>query len=101
NDFIALAGRLAAAPNADEATYRTAVSRAYYGAFHVARSFIVELGFVPIGNANVHAFVRQYLHGSNNRNASLAAAELGDLQRARNQADYQLDDPNVGSRNFA
>ena len=44
-EFIALAGKLVAVPAADEATYRTAISRAYYGAFHVARSFLVELGF--------------------------------------------------------
>jgi hypothetical protein len=64
NDFIALAGKLAVAPAAGEATYRTVVSRAYYGAFHLARSFLVELGFVPLGNANVHGFVRHYLNGS-------------------------------------
>jgi uncharacterized protein (UPF0332 family) len=100
-DFIALAGRLAAVPAANEATYRTAVSRAYYGAFHVARSFLVELGFQPLGNANVHGFVRRYLSGSDQPETALAAAELGDLQMARNRADYKLDDPDVGSRAYA
>jgi len=57
SDFIALAGKLAAGPAAGEATYRTAVSRAYYGAFHIARSFLAELGLQPVGNANVHALV--------------------------------------------
>jgi uncharacterized protein (UPF0332 family) len=55
NDFIILAGRLAVMPQ-DEAAHRTAISRAYYGVFHVARSFLLDLGFRPVGNANVHAF---------------------------------------------
>jgi uncharacterized protein (UPF0332 family) len=100
HDFIALAGKLAASP-ADEATYRTAVGRAYYGAFHVARSFLVELGFQPVGNANVHAFVRHCLNGSGHPDAYIAATELGDLQTARNRSDYQLADRSVGSREFA
>jgi uncharacterized protein (UPF0332 family) len=99
--FIALAGKLAAAPAAEEASYRTAVSRAYYGAFHAARLFLVELGFKPVGNANVHAFVRHYLNGSNHPDASLAAGQLADLQAARNRADYDLDNPDVGRRAYA
>jgi uncharacterized protein (UPF0332 family) len=43
-DFIALAGKLAASPNADGATVRTAVSRAYYGAFHLTKAFLRDLG---------------------------------------------------------
>jgi len=99
--FIALAGKLAAAPASDEASYRTAVSRAYYGAFHIARLFLVELGFKPVGNTNVHAFVRHYLAGSNQPDACTAASQLADLQSARNRADYDLDDRNAGTRGNA
>jgi uncharacterized protein (UPF0332 family) len=99
--FIALAGKLAAVPAADEANYRTAVGRAYFGAFHLARTFLVELGFKPVANANIHAFVRHYLQGSNHADASLAAAQLADLQAARNRADYDLGDAHVGTRGFA
>jgi uncharacterized protein (UPF0332 family) len=100
-DFIALAGKFAAMPAAGEATYRTAVSRAYYGAFHVARSFLVELGFEPVGNANVHGFVRHYLNASGHSGACLAASQLSWLQAARNRADYKLGDPGVGFQAFA
>jgi len=100
-EFLAVAGKLAASPHADEATYRTAVSRAYYGAFHVAREFLVELGFAPIGNANVHAFVRHYLHGSGHPEGCLAATQLSRLQTARNSADYDLTDTAIGARAFA
>ena len=101
NGFIALAGKLAVAPAADEATYRTAVSRAYYGAFHVARSFLEELGFQPVRNANVHGFVAQYLIASQQTDARVAAVELGDLQAARNRADYDLKNVRAASRDFA
>jgi uncharacterized protein (UPF0332 family) len=61
DDFISLAGKLAANANADEATYRTAVSRAYYGAFHLAATFLAELGFAAPRMANVHVFVQHHL----------------------------------------
>jgi uncharacterized protein (UPF0332 family) len=101
SDYIRLAGKLAASPSADEASYRTAISRAYYGAFHLARDFLVDLGFIPMGNANVHAFVRRYLHASNSPDAVTAADDLGDLQTLRNLADYRLDDSRVGSQKQA
>jgi uncharacterized protein (UPF0332 family) len=100
-DFIALGGKLAAAPTAGEAAYRTAISRAYYGAFHVARSLLVELGFAPVGNANVHAFVQHYLNGSRHPDARRAATLLSHLQAERNRADYRLDDPQAGSQRDA
>jgi hypothetical protein len=42
-DFLSLATRLAAATT--EADWRTAVSRAYYAAFHVARRLLTDLNF--------------------------------------------------------
>jgi uncharacterized protein (UPF0332 family) len=98
NDFIALAGKLAAPPAADEAACRTAISRAYYGAFHVARSLLTELGFAAVGNANVHGFVQHYLNGSGDPQACRAASLLSHLQMARNKADYRLDDRQFGAR---
>lgn len=98
NDFITLAGKLAAAPAAGEATYRTAVSRAYYGAFHLAHTFLSELGFRPLGNANVHGFVQHYLNGSQHAEACRAAFLLSHLHAARNRADYRLNDPQFASR---
>jgi uncharacterized protein (UPF0332 family) len=42
-DFLSLATRLAT--GATEADWRTAVSRAYYAAFHVARRLFADLNF--------------------------------------------------------
>lgn len=100
-DFISLAGRLAAATNAEEAVYRTAVSRAYYGAFHVAASFLAELGFSAPRMANVHVFVQHYLNGSGHPSACTAASLLSDLHAARNRADYQLSHFRSGSQAVA
>lgn len=38
--FLEVAGKLAARPTASEAEQRSAISRAYYGAFHLARAFL-------------------------------------------------------------
>jgi uncharacterized protein (UPF0332 family) len=100
SDFITLAGKLAVTPT-DEAAHRTAISRAYYGAFHVARSFLLKLGFRPVANASVHAFIRQYLGASGHPEAYFASSELSYLQAARNRADYDLEDTRMASRDFA
>jgi uncharacterized protein (UPF0332 family) len=100
-DFISLAGKLAASKNAGEAAYRTAVSRAYYGAFHLATSYLEELGFSAPRTANVHVFVQHHLNGSGQPSACTAASLLGDLHAARNRADYQLSHPAAGSQSVA
>ena len=41
DDFIQLAGKLAT--SADPASLRSAASRAYYGAFHLAGEFLVDM----------------------------------------------------------
>jgi hypothetical protein len=43
--FIVFASRLAVATASGPAGYRSAVSRAYYGAFHLARELLQEFGF--------------------------------------------------------
>lgn len=100
-DFMNLAGKLAAAANAGEATYRTAVSRAYYGAFHLALTFLAELGFTAPRTANVHVFVQHHLNGSGQPTACRAASLLSDLHAARNRADYQLGNPTAAAQSIA
>jgi uncharacterized protein (UPF0332 family) len=99
--FVSLAGRLAATANADEAVYRTAVSRAYYGAFHLAMSFLADLGFSAPRTANVHVFVQHHLNGSGQPAACTAASLLSDLHAARNRADYQLSHRTAGTQAIA
>jgi uncharacterized protein (UPF0332 family) len=100
-DFISLSGKLAAAANGDQATYRTAVSRAYYGAFHLATSLLAELGFAAPRTANVHVFLQHHLNGSGHPSARVAASLLSDLHAARNRADYQLGHHTAGTQAVA
>ena len=83
-----------------EATYRTAVSRAYC-AFHLATSFLAELGFSAPRTANVHVFVQYHLNGSDQPAALNAASLLSDLHAARNRADYQLSNHTAETQAFA
>ncbi|MEO8498262.1 MAG: HEPN domain-containing protein [Planctomycetota bacterium] len=101
DDFLSLAGKLAASTNAGEATYRSAVSRAYYGAFHLANSLLTELGHSAPRTANVHVFVQHHLNGSGEPSARLAASLLSDLHAARNRADYQLQNVSAGTQAVA
>lgn len=97
NDFISPAGRLATSN--DEATLRTAVSRSYYGAFHLAIAFLADLG-CPV-STNDHAEPVRRLSSSGNEHARKAARMLSDLQNARILADYRLVDRRSSMPDYA
>lgn len=90
-DFITLAIKLS--NSRGEAELRSAVSRAYYGAFHLAREFVEDCGVhLPrkeMYAAEVHAKVRFCLN-QGNEDAAHAANRLGSLRDSRNRADYDL-----------
>lgn len=52
NDYLTVAQRLTAPP-ADEAHLRTAISRAYYAAYHAAAAFVRAEGTLPSGHSHV------------------------------------------------
>jgi uncharacterized protein (UPF0332 family) len=91
-DFISLAIRLSNSHN--EADLRTAVSRAYYGAFHVAREFLEDCGVYLSGKelfkVEAHQKVRFCLGESRNEDAVMVGKKLGSLRDRRNEADYEL-----------
>lgn len=92
-DFIAVAIRLYNSHN--EADLRTAIGRAYYGAFHVARQFVLDCGlrFPPKETyaAEIHTKVRYCLGEFGNADAIFASGALRLLRNQRNEADYNLD----------
>lgn len=96
-DFITLAGKMAAG-RGGEAAYRTATSRAYYGAFHIARELLLELKFDP---GRDHAMIQRALYRTGNDAAKAASALLSDLQSDRIKADYKLQNEKAGSAEFA
>jgi hypothetical protein len=92
NSFIDLAGKLAASTTCDEIMCRTAVSRAYYGTFHLALDFLKELQVTIPRNASAHVVAQRYLVSSGNSDAVKAGRIIADLHSDRIRADYRLDD---------
>jgi hypothetical protein len=91
-EFISLAIRLSSSRR--ESDLRTAVSRAYYGAYHVACEMLEGCGIVFSGKdlygSEVHRKVRFCLRESGSHDAAKAGEKLGSLRDERNQADYEL-----------
>jgi uncharacterized protein (UPF0332 family) len=90
-DFLAVANALAAGPT--EAEWRSAISRAYYAAFHTAREFLIRLRFrVPAGE-QAHAYLWLRLSNTGDPAADSIGRLLRDLRGRRNNADYDLGRP--------
>ena len=88
NDFIVLAEKLAGVGGFAEC--RSAVSRAYYGAFHSALDLLASAGiFFPPGPES-HQKLRFCLLESGVLQAIEAGEKLESLRRERNRADYDL-----------
>ena len=89
--YVGLAGGLAMSPF--EAARRSAISRAYYGAFNPARRWL-ELNVKPIDNRRAHSQVWETFRKSvgaseETRRDWQLVGELGsELRLLRNQADY-------------
>ena len=88
-DFLRVANDLAQSDEAAE--LRSAVSRAYYATFHVARKLLVDMGFEISKGPAAHGDVCKYLGNASNPTVEHAGSNIGDLKGWRNQADYELD----------
>jgi uncharacterized protein (UPF0332 family) len=92
NEFVSLAIKLSNSQH--EAELRTAVSRAYYGAFHSARELIVDCGIAfprkDLLGSDIHRKVRFCLANAGHPDAISIANNLDSLRRQRNLADYDL-----------
>ncbi len=76
-----------------EADWRTAVSRAYYSAFHVARQLLTSCGFLVPRADRAHAYLYLRLGNSGLPDVQRAGGQLDLLRRSRNQADYDVTGP--------
>src|SRR6266540_2802737 len=85
--FINLAEVLAS--GGTEAEWRTAISRAYYGAFHVGCDLLRILGFDVPKADRAHAFVSMRLMNSSDAEVNEGGRKLSDLRSLRNRADYE------------
>jgi uncharacterized protein (UPF0332 family) len=85
-DYLPLA--VALANGTTEAEWRSACSRGYYAAFHVARRLLLSLGFrVPLAD-RAHGYLWLRLSNAGVRAVRNAGSLLNDLRRERNRADY-------------
>src|SRR5262245_54482880 len=85
-DFLVLAAGLATGTT--EADWRTAVSRAYYAAFHVARRLFADLNFTVPRADRAHQYLVFRLSNSGESAVEQTGRDLETLRRLRNRADY-------------
>jgi uncharacterized protein (UPF0332 family) len=89
--YLQLADTLAS--GSTEAEWRTALSRAYYAAFHVARQLLREIGFRVPRADRAHSYLWLRLANAGDSQVEWAGTYLNNLRRLRNHADYDLDSP--------
>ncbi|HVC94954.1 MAG TPA: HEPN domain-containing protein [Pirellulales bacterium] len=89
-EFIEVAEQLL--DDGNEPRLRSAVSRAYYGAFHAARRFLQDCG-VQVPKSDVHDKLRWCLQESGSSELETCSRRLDTLRAERNKADYDLGDP--------
>jgi uncharacterized protein (UPF0332 family) len=90
-EFLDVAEQLIA--GLTEGEWRSAVSRAYYAAFHVSRRLLLLCGFdVPRGE-QAHIYLSRRLANSGHIDVENAGNDLNFLRGLRNRADYDLDVP--------
>lgn len=85
-DYLELAKEMAA--RKDEACLRTAVSRAYYGVFCLARD---RSSFWNYTDGDVHKKVIMEYKNSKDSKEKHVGTLLGELREKRNNADYQAE----------
>ena len=86
--FITVAQELAEADL--EPHWRSAISRAYYAAFHEAKDALAYHSIAFEGTGNDHALVVRYLGYAGDQSLGEAGTGLGGLQESRRRADYAL-----------
>jgi len=87
-EFLTLAQRLSL--ETTEAAWRSAISRAYYAVFHVARQLLEDLGFTVPRADRAHGYLWLRLANCGDARVQQAGRDLNDLRRHRNEADYDL-----------
>ncbi len=90
-DYLRLAEKLVT--GSTEAEWRSAVSRAYYAAFHVARRLLLSCGLKVPRLDRVHAYLWRRLANCGDVEVRDAGNVLNFLRGERNNADYDFDQP--------
>jgi uncharacterized protein (UPF0332 family) len=92
-EFISFANSLSASATSGPAGYRSAVSRAYYGAYLSVLSLVeVDLQIsCKIRDKSEHAVLQMFLVGCQVPEAAAIGLMLGNLHQCRKEADYEMD----------
>lgn len=88
--YIDLADELTNHPRTSsfqDAYYRTAISRSYYGVYHFAKKILTDKG-CSMPSKSQHQYVRETLSGSSVRTERRIGVHLGRLWKDRVDADY-------------
>lgn len=88
-----VSGRTLLTPGLDAAASRTAISRAYYAAFHVAHEFLDRIKVVVGQSPQTHVTVQHALNNSVDATLAAASSQLRTLYTERLAADYDLARP--------
>ncbi len=100
-DYLVLAER-SAAPDADEATLRTAISRAYYAVYHRASTYVRDNALVLARSRLTHQRVWEAFAGVNDARHAEVAVRGDRLRRLRTLADYHNPFPgDLGNMTYA
>ncbi len=97
-EFLSFAKNIA--PSHGAPGRRSAVSRAYYSAFHFTLALLAELGCTFERNRN-HGKVIEILNQVQHEGAKKASGSLTTLQGNRVKADYNLQDAKAESDRFS
>jgi uncharacterized protein (UPF0332 family) len=74
-----------------EAEWRSAVSRAYYGLFHIARRLLLRCGFAVPRADQAHTYLWRRLANAGHLDVVDAGNDANHLRSLRNSADYDID----------
>lgn len=88
-----ITGRALLTPALDPAACRSAISRAYYAAFHVANEFLDRIKVVVGRSPQAHVTVQYALNNSGDATLVYVSARLHNLYADRLAADYDLTQP--------
>jgi uncharacterized protein (UPF0332 family) len=89
--FLELADELSMGSR--QADWRSAISRAYYAAFHKARSILFRAGFRTPDGERAHAYLWMRLSNTGHPDVNDAGGRLSRLRALRNWADYDFSRP--------
>ena len=92
-DYLELARNLYASPTTsgrEEAALRSATSRAYYAAFHLALEFARAESYLPYHTGDDHqSLVKYFQRSATDKTRKRLGTELDRMRDSRRQADYE------------